>query len=215
MRPWLLLPVKPPEQGKSRLASWLDPLERREFNLELFERALALASDFPGLDRTLVVTRCAELRALARAQGAQALAEAGDGLNEAVTQGLEALRALDMGATPVLVMACDLPLATEEDLRAVARSGQVTIATDRAGTGTNVLCLPAGTAFSFHYGVGSCQHHALEADRRGLTAQVVNRPGLALDLDTIDDLREWRRRQGGPPWTVASQVQGVLQVPVA
>lgn len=216
MRPWLLLPVKPPEQGKSRLADWMDPSERREFNLELFERALALAADFPGLDRTLVVTRSAHLRALAQAQGARVLIETGDGLNEAVGQGLAALLTLGAaGGTPVLVMACDLPLATDKDLRAITRVNQVTIATDRAGTGTNALCLPAGSDFRFHYGLGSCGRHALEAAHCGLPAQVVSRPGLALDLDTIDDLREWRRRQTTQTWASPTWPRVALGEPAA
>lgn len=211
MRPWLLLPVKPPEQGKSRLAGWLDPLERREFNLELFERALALASEFPGRDRTVVVTRCEQLRALARAQGVRALIENGEDLNAAVGQGLAALRTMGAtDATPVLVMAGDLPLAADEDLRAITRPGQVTIAMDRAGRGTNALCLPAGAPFRFHYGLDSCDKHVREAARCGLSAQVVERPGLALDLDTLDDLREWRRLQTAPMWDASLRTMPVL-----
>lgn len=190
MRPWLVLPVKSLGGGKSRLGSHLCEMQRRELNLELLERSLATAAAFPGLDRTLLVSRCPDILALARAQGARVLLESGRGLNEAVSQAVATLKEFN---THILVMSCDLPLAEEDDLRALVGSQDVVIATDRAALGTNALCLPPGVEFQFHYGDSSCSRHAEEARRRGLKPRVLQRSKLAFDLDTYADLREWHR----------------------
>jgi Uncharacterized conserved protein len=49
--------------------------------------------------------------------------------------------------------------------------------------------VPSDGAFEFRYGPGSFDAHCAEAQQRGLSLRVVQRPDLALDLDTLDDLR--------------------------
>ncbi|GAA4353668.1 2-phospho-L-lactate guanylyltransferase [Variovorax defluvii] len=194
---WLVLPVKSIAEGKSRLAPDLAPDRRRQLNLELLERALALAARYPGAVRTLVASRCPEVLALARRQGAGWIAEKQPGLNEAVAQAFASLAT--RAGEQVLVMSCDLPLAREDDLRMLVRPGEATIASDRTGTGTNVLCLPAGAPFRFHYGPMSRERHAAQALRLGLPCRVVQTPSLAFDLDTLDDYREWQKREATVP----------------
>lgn len=196
MRPWLVLPVKSVTHGKSRLSSHLNAATRREVNLELLERSLSLAARYPGLERTTVISQCTEVLGLARVQGARTVPEIGGGLNAAVTQAVEQL----LPGEQVLVMSCDLPFACEADLRALVRPGQVVVATDRAGTGTNALCLPGRAAFRFHYGEGSRHRHEEEAARAGLACTVLQPASLAFDLDTYDDYREWRRGQETFAW---------------
>lgn len=200
MKPWLVLPVKSTAQGKSRLSPHFDPVARRELNLELLERSLALATCYPGLARTVVVSHCPEVLALARVQGARTLAEAGQGLNEGVT---EAVNLLSDNRGQILVMSCDLPFARADDLRTLVREGEVIIATDRAGSGTNALSLPGGTPFRFQYGDDSRHLHAQEAARLGLPCRVLHGTSLAFDLDTFDDYREWRRLQEDLRWLPA------------
>jgi 2-phospho-L-lactate guanylyltransferase len=201
MRPWLVLPFKSIEHGKSRLASHLSASARSELNRELLARSLALAARYPGIERTLVVSRCAEVLALSRAHGAHTLHEAGRGLNRAVAQ---AAATLKDSAVPTLVMSCDLPHAHEDDLRALVRGDEVALATDRRGSGTNALCLPPGAAFAFHFGAASRQRHTEEARRRGWRCRVLLHSSLAFDLDTLEDLREW---QGQPPLDVPAVEQ--------
>ncbi len=54
--------------------------------------------------------------------------------------------------------------------------------------GTNVLSLPADTAFRFSYGPGSFRRHAAEGRRLGLGVRVVRDPDLAFDVDVPEDL---------------------------
>jgi 2-phospho-L-lactate guanylyltransferase len=67
----------------------------------------------------------------------------------------------------------------------------VAIAPDRAGTGTNGLALRPPDAIPFHFGAGSRAAHAAAAEAANVPLTVVERPGLAFDLDTPEDLRGW------------------------
>ena len=190
MQPWLILPVKSIRHGKSRLAACLSASERCKLNRQLLARSLALAACFPGLECTIVVSRCDEVLEQARARGVLCVVELGRGLNSAVEEAMEHLPLRQTAAT--IVASCDLPLACEEDLRALAGSREVVIATDRTEEGTNALCIPPGEGFCFHYGVHSRRRHAEEARRRALPWRVLVRPRLAFDLDTPGDFLEWK-----------------------
>jgi len=114
------------------------------------------------------------------------------GLNAALDVGRE--RAVALDADRVLVAHADLPLLAPDDVAAVlaadARPDQVVVATDRHGAGTNLLLVPTTAPFQFRFGVGSRAAHVAEAGRIGLPSVVVQRPGTAVDLDTIDDWDE-------------------------
>ncbi len=64
----------------------------------------------------------------------------------------------------------------------------VTLVPDRGDDGTNVLCVPTGAGFRFHYGPGSYRHHRHEAERLGLPWRVVRYPDLTLDVDVPADI---------------------------
>jgi len=111
-------------------------------------------------------------------------------------------------------------LTTADVAALLAEDAPVVVATDRLGAGTNLLVLdpPAsapssttllsgtgterqeprarpdggsgGEGFRFQFGTGSRAAHVAEAERLGLRAVVVQRPGTAVDLDTIDDWGE-------------------------
>ncbi len=111
-------------------------------------------------------------------------------------------------------------LTTADVAALLAEDAPVVVATDRLGAGTNLLVLdpPAsapssttllsgtgagrqeprarpdggdgGARFRFRFGPGSRAAHVAEAERLGLRAVVVQRPGTAVDLDTLDDWGE-------------------------
>ena len=79
-------------------------------------------------------------------------------------------------------------------MRALAEAeSAVAIAPDRRKQGTNGLCLAAGLDFAFRFGTGSFPAHVAEAERLGIEAAVIENPRLALDIDTPEDWRDWRR----------------------
>jgi 2-phospho-L-lactate guanylyltransferase len=130
------------------------------------------------------------------------------GLNAALDVAREALVAEGVPAARLLVAHADLPALAPADVAALLAAGtstgtgtsagtgvgaDVVVATDRHGTGTNLLVVPLtgpGARFAFRFGVGSRAAHEAEAARHGLRAVVVERPGTAADLDTLDDWDE-------------------------
>jgi 2-phospho-L-lactate guanylyltransferase len=67
--------------------------------------------------------------------------------------------------------------------------GRVAIAHDRAGTGTNALCLPLPISLRLAFGPDSARRHAASCRAAGLSLVRVRRPALALDVDSPCDLK--------------------------
>ena len=190
---WLVVPVKSLRLGKSRLSPALDAGQRFALSQALLLRTLQQAQRFPGLDRTLVVSACEESCDFARARAAQVLAESPPGgLNDALEQAQAALRG--RGATCMLTIPCDLPLLDTEDLRRLGDvpTGFIALAPDRARRGTNGICLPAQLAFEFRFGPDSFERHLDGVRRLGMQSTIVEREGLAFDIDVPDDLAALR-----------------------
>jgi 2-phospho-L-lactate guanylyltransferase len=73
------------------------------------------------------------------------------------------------------------------------------MASDTAGWGTNALFLRLHADFDYCFGDHSLAAHQQAAAQRGMSAQVLQLPGLALDVDTPADLftldeRIWQRQ---------------------
>lgn len=186
-----LIPVKELAQAKARLAPVLDDAARRRLALALFRDVLAAALACAALDAVAVVTRDEEVLTLAREAGAEGLAEPGV-LNEALTSAAETLARRD--GDRLVVLAADLPLATSDDIAAVAQArADIAVAPSRDG-GTNALALPLPVgAGAFRFGVDSARRHLAGAEEAGLRSLRLDLPNLAFDLDTPEDLAELRR----------------------
>ena len=186
-----LIPVKELAQAKARLAPVLDDAARRRLALALFRDVLGAALACPALDAVAVVTRDEEVLTLAREAGAEGLPEPG-GLNEALTSAAKTLALRN--ADRLVVLAADLPLATSDDITAVAQArADVALAPSRDG-GTNALALPLPVgAIAFRFGADSARRHLAGAEEAGLQSLRLDLPNLAFDLDTPEDLAELRR----------------------
>ena len=196
---WVVIPARPLAEGKSRLAPVLDAGARRRLNERFLLTTLDIATAVVGATRVLVVSRCAEALGLARDAGAATLTELGaGGLNAALRQG--AVHVARRGATALLVLPVDLPLARPADLEALIRlAGRrpgVVVATDRVKTGTNVMMVRPPRAIRFRFGPQSRAAHLREARRQGLRVTLVSRPALAFDVDTPADYTRLESRRG-------------------
>ena len=184
-----VLPVKPLAEGKTRLEAVLGAAGRRALNRRFFVRTLGLAARQPGPASTLVVSRDEAVLALARASGAHGVRETATGLNRALDLARRHVRAL--GADALLVLPVDLPRLEVADLDAMiaaAEEGaQLVIAPDEKASGTNALLLAAGDTLEFCFGDDSFKAHLEAARRSGIAARVIDRPGLAFDVDTPAD----------------------------
>ena len=192
MIPRILLPVRPFAEGKTRLAVALSMAERETLNRRFFEHVLGVASRVGDCH---VISRSEAVLEAARAAGAQAIAEAGDGLNDALEQASALVAAL--ADKPVMALSCDLPFLTVDDIAALIAAGEdsdVVAACDTEGRGTNALLLRRPGLIPYRYGMDSIAAHRTEAAQAGLRFTVVARPGLGEDIDTPDQLAAMRAR---------------------
>lgn len=209
---WLLAPVKPLAEAKSRLAPVLTTDERAAVMRALLARTLAVAVDSRLFASLVVVSRDPLVWEAARAAGAEALAEEGDDLNGALEQGRRYAQAA--GAHSLLVLPVDLPWLAAEDLHALCRLGEsgagLVIGPAHDG-GTNALYLPLPCALPFCFGEDSYARHLAAAARAGLLPAVYDSPTLRFDLDTPADLAGMR--SGLPPAATAGATTLTPAVP--
>jgi 2-phospho-L-lactate guanylyltransferase len=176
----VLIPVKAFAQAKRRLGVTLSDDERVTLVRAMASTVVTACAPLP----VVVVCDDAAVAEWATALGAIVMWEPGQGLNGAVRSGVDQLAAA--GVQWVTVAHGDLPRA--RDLGRLAHFDGITLIPDRQDDGTNVLRLPATSAFRFAYGPGSFRAHRAEAARLGLPTRVVRIPSLAYDVDWPDDL---------------------------
>ena len=191
---WVVVPVKDLAHAKQRLAGLLSADERRALFRAMLEDVLATLSCCRRLAGVAVVTRDAEARALAARYGARVLEEDADrGHTSASTFGARTLAA--EGVTGMLQLPGDLPLITPEDVDAVLDSHgdapAVTIAPSRDELGSNAVACSPADVLPLRFGDDSYVPHLRRARALGIEPSVVRRRGLALDVDTPDDLIEF------------------------
>jgi 2-phospho-L-lactate guanylyltransferase len=185
---WAVLPVKRLDEAKSRLDPVLGAAQRRALAESLFERCLGVLTQSPEVHQTLVVSADPAVLAHAGSLGATPIAEEAAGLNGALSLARE--HAVREGAQRLLVLACDLPLVSPEDLENLfsrAAVPGVVIAPDRRRQGTNALLLAPPLAIDFAFGENSFQRHQALAAAAGVSAAAVTLPGLAFDVDLPQD----------------------------
>ena len=185
----IIVPHRGLEHAKTRLAGVLDPGRRAALAERLLRHVLDVAT-VAGPD-VVVISPDGGLRALAAASGARLSVQHGMGLNAGLSQARE--EALRDGITVLAVLHGDLPDLAPADVIALLEAVRdpvpaVAIAPDAAGRGTNALALAPPDAIGFHFGVDSFALHRGAAERSGARLSVVDRPGLAFDVDTPADL---------------------------
>jgi 2-phospho-L-lactate guanylyltransferase len=185
---WIVIPFRGPDGAKSRLADVLDESRRMALALAMFKHVVAVATAAVDPGRVLIVTSSSEAVGVAQAAGAIALRESSGALNGALSAARDFF--LLSGARRATILPADLPQLSQADVCAmlVLQPGQVVIAPDRHGSGTNALTVPLDVDFHYAFGEGSLARHLQEASRLGLDVSRVCRSGLACDLDTGEDL---------------------------
>jgi 2-phospho-L-lactate guanylyltransferase len=185
---WYVIPAKPFEEAKSRLAPDLSPASRQSLAAALFRRTCRIVCDFAGGDPVLVVTRSPDIEALAKDFGAMTLHEgACPDVNAALTSA--ALYAVSQGGNSVLAVSADLPLLEAGDLAALTADRAVpAIAPDRHGTGGNALLWHGARPAPYMFGPDSLARHLSAMAALGARPHLICRQGLAVDIDDIADL---------------------------
>lgn len=155
----------------------------------------------PSLDQIVLVTKEPQAIAAARALGASIIDEPlnrGESLavRRAVAQAVRArVRA-------IIVIPGDVPLVLPEDVNAIVRAGErhpVVLVPSRDERGSNAVWLHPPDALPLRFGSNSFHSHRERARARNLSTLVLDRPNLALDVDTADDLHQLALRYASRP----------------
>jgi 2-phospho-L-lactate/phosphoenolpyruvate guanylyltransferase len=184
-----VVPVKDLWGTKSRLKPILDPGARAGLTVYMMGRVVSAISG-AGVENVCVVSPDRIVLGEARGSGATPLLQESRGLNPALEEGRR--WAMERGGSSLLVLPADLPLIDAEDVSAVLASvgdaPSIAISPDGTRSGTNALLLRPPEVLSFAFGPGSYEAHLGAARKSGLDIRVCERPHLAFDLDTAEDL---------------------------
>ncbi len=188
---WAIVPVKPLQRGKSRLAEVLTQEERLDLNRRLLAHTMDTLTAIPDIEHVLVISRDQAALALAREYGARTVQEHGaPQLNIALTRATIVARTY--ATRGVLILPADLPLITPEDIQTLlARAVDppvVVIAPDRRRQGTNALLVCPAGVIEYAFGPGSFQRHCARTRQAGAHLEICELPSLALDMDLPEDL---------------------------
>jgi len=188
-----LVPLKDLVQAKTRLAGLLRPSERRALAQAMVEDVLTVLAEHPEIERVTLVSDDPGANLLAANYGVDCWTEHSlgtRGLNAVIERASE--RLLAAGDEPLLVLHGDLPLLTAADISSALdcqrASNGLVVGCDRHGTGTNLLAFNRASVPQFCFGVDSCARHLASARSTGVPAQVLQKPGIGLDVDEPGDL---------------------------
>jgi 2-phospho-L-lactate/phosphoenolpyruvate guanylyltransferase len=183
-----VVPLNALARAKGRLAGDLDARTRQELAAWMCGLVLDACLRTPAVNRVLLVAGDPAAAAVAGQRDVAVLTEQRPGLAPA----LHAAEAAAGPEVPLLVVAADLPLATVDDLEAVCRAGATAPAVVVAPTldgGTGALLRNPGSVIPTAFGPDSARRHLDLASGAGVAGIRMERPGLALDVDTATQLR--------------------------
>lgn len=183
----VLLPVKSPGSGKSRLSALADA-DRRRLAAAFATDAVAVCTTTPGVALVVVVSDDDAFAASLAGDGVVAGADPGAGLNAALRHGAAIAHDLAPRLQPVALLA-DVPALTAADLAralddARTAAGPCFVA-DADGTGTT-LYTASYDAFDPRFGAGSAEAHRA-AGARALSGALTT---LRRDVDDLAGLAE-------------------------
>jgi 2-phospho-L-lactate/phosphoenolpyruvate guanylyltransferase len=185
----VVVPVKPPAVGKSRLVGLTDE-QRRELAEAFALDTVAAAGATSGVEAVLVVTDDFRLAGALRGVGVEVMPDGvSEDLNQTLVQAAAEVVRRWPGAVPVALCA-DLPGLLSDELAAVlaeatagVAAGRATFVRDRAGTGTTLYAAPADS-FAPSFGLDSAAAH----ERGGALEIGSAAASVRADVDDLADL---------------------------
>lgn len=187
----ILVPVKNLSRAKQRLASVLDQPARTELAHAMLSDVLEAIAAFGGDDVSLVTSDPFALD-LAKQFAFEIIR---DGANISETDAIAmATRVCESHAIDdVLVVPGDIPLIDAAELRAIydnAPEKGTVLVPSRDKRGTNAVLRRPASLFPLLFGNDSFMPHLSAAIATDTTCVVLSLSGIALDIDTPEDLRE-------------------------
>jgi len=192
-----IIPMKPLNEGKTRLARQLTREQRAELISGMLRRVIA-AIRGASIELFWVVGGDERVMRLTRNFDGLWLEDLGRDLNDTVAKAFD--RAFKEGHS-VLYLPGDLPFIKPSDvhslLRSSARGNNITLAPARRDGGTNGILVPHGIPFRPELGQRSFARHLAQAASNEVSVAICYSPGLGYDLDTIDDLESYEHMEPG------------------
>ena len=186
----ILIPVKNLTSAKQRLAGALEAEERAALATAMLKDVFEAVASWARRPQVTVVTGDAEARSLARQCSFEILGDLEEAGESAVVE--RATRTLEaQGAESVLVIPGDIPLVTAGELEAIyaaAPPAGTVLVPSHDGRGTNAALRKPASLFPLRFGNDSFAPHRAAAAATGLPVVVLTLPGIALDVDTPQDL---------------------------
>ena len=193
---WAVVPVKELDRAKERLAPVLPPDRRRALMLAMLEDVLTALAATTGLSGLAVVTVDAAACRLAARYGARIIETgARDGHSGAVAAAARLLAA--EGCPGMLTLPGDIPLVTPAEITQLLAAHRpapaFTITPSRDERGSNAIICSPPDAVPLRFGEDSFYPHLRAAEACGINPTVLQLPGVALDVDTPEDLAAFAR----------------------
>lgn len=201
----VVIAVKDLADAKTRLAPAFSSPDRTRLVLAMLADTVQAALGVAAVHTVTVVTPDPLVTDTARALGARVITEGRpdhgrtpeERLNDAFTAAARSLRSGDDGVD-VIALQADLPaLRSDELAEAYGRASDDarSVVVDHHGTGTAALVLRGRVAeLDPRFGVDSARRHGAS----GALRLEGSWPGLRLDVDTLDDVRQAYRLGVGP-----------------
>ncbi len=184
-----IVPAKPFDEAKLRLAPVLAPEERRALSQQMLEHTLDVLARARGIARIAVVSRDEQVLSLARERHVWAIRETRSGLNEALEQATAAARAQGMQAA--LIVPTDLPNLEPRDVERIIELGRnppcIVIAPAQRDQGTNALLVHPSGLIEYAFGKLSSIEHRRRGEYAGARVEVYRSETVAFDLDLPED----------------------------
>ena len=193
----VLIPMKIPSEGKSRLVDVLDGPSRKALIISLLERVLEASMNSSSRD-VYVIGGGYEVADICGRVGANWLNSDSGNLNFDVSAGIAEITQAGNGT---IYLPGDLPFVTSEDIDSVINRSEngdlaVLVASESDG-GTNCVLFPYQTKLIPLLGLDSYRKHYEYAVDHGILFESIRPAGLLIDLDTEDDLKKCQRREKG------------------
>jgi len=193
MDTWAVIPVKPLDHAKSRLAGILTLEQRASLVIRLFEHTLDVLCDWNILSLIMVVSASQKIWQISERYGVNVLKEP-EAINLNLSLEFARQEIIRRGADAMLIVAADIPGLNRSSLRKIFEYTQknnpfVVIAPDRPKKGTNVMYLSPPGIINFSYGPDSFLKHRGKASLVNADFYCVLDPLLNFDVDTPSDFK--------------------------
>jgi 2-phospho-L-lactate guanylyltransferase len=193
----ILLPVKNLANAKQRLASVLDQSERTELAQSMLADVVEAIAAYAS-DEVALATSDPFAMELAGQYGFEVIP---DESNVSETDAIEMATRVcqDRGIESTLVVPGDIPLIEAGDIRAIYEAcpdAGAVLVPSKDKRGTNAVLRRPASLFPLRFGNDSFMPHLAAAIATNKSCVVLSLPGIALDIDTPEDLRELAEAAG-------------------